>query len=339
MSCCDYFEHTNDGATSFTVAMPRLTVGPGTLGEVGARLRARGLTRVALFTDPFLAKSEHLTVVRESLRNAAVEFEEYADVRIEPTDVTCLDAARFYGDSNAMGAIAVGGGSVIDTAKAAIVYATHPADFCDYLGPPIGPGQPIPVPLPPLFACPTTGGTGSEATAVAVVKIESLDTKFVLQSPWMLPVRQLSIQIARPLCRSAWSPQVALIFSVTRLNAIRRALTRAGRMSRNRRHALPCRAPIHGVICTRWRPYASSTAIWSVRFADKTDVEARGKLMWGATLAGMAFGNSGTHLPHAFSYGVSHLAKTWHSDQYPMDNGRFIPHGISVAVNAPSVYR
>ena len=70
---------------------------------------------------------------------------------------------------------------------------------------------------------------------------------------------------------------------------------------------------------------------------DKEDSEARDNLMWGATLAGMAFGNSGTHLPHAMSYGVTHLMENITTDGYPVTSP-FVPHGISVVVGAPAIF-
>jgi hydroxyacid-oxoacid transhydrogenase len=72
--------------------------------------------------------------------------------------------------------------------------------------------------------------------------------------------------------------------------------------------------------------------------ADCHDHEARDKLMWAATLAGMAFGNCGTHLPHAFSYGVTNLMHDVVTDDYPVPSP-FVPHGISVILTSPSVFR
>jgi alcohol dehydrogenase class IV len=71
---------------------------------------------------------------------------------------------------------------------------------------------------------------------------------------------------------------------------------------------------------------------------DGTDSEARGHLMWAATLAGMAFGNSGTHLPHAMSYGVTHLMHDVTTRDYAVASP-FVPHGISVILNAPAIFR
>ena len=72
--------------------------------------------------------------------------------------------------------------------------------------------------------------------------------------------------------------------------------------------------------------------------ADSSDHEARDNLMWAATLAGMAFGNCGTHLPHAFSYGVTKLMHDVVTDDYPVPSP-FVPHGISVILTSPSVFR
>src|SRR5262249_44603367 len=71
------------------------------------------------------------------------------------------------------GFVAVGGGSVIDSAKAANLFTTYPAPLSDYLNKPIGEGRPIPGPLKPLVAIPTTAGTGSETTAAAVLDVVS----------------------------------------------------------------------------------------------------------------------------------------------------------------------
>ena len=71
---------------------------------------------------------------------------------------------------------------------------------------------------------------------------------------------------------------------------------------------------------------------------DQTDCEARDQLMWGATLAGMAFGNSGTHLPHAMSYGITHLMDNITTNDYQVASP-FVPHGISVMVCAPAIFR
>jgi len=339
MSCCDYYQNLDGGADTFTIAMPKVTFGPGALAELGPRLRMRNFKRVALYTDAGLAGSEHLERSRTSLRDAGIAFEEFSNVQIEPTDLSCLEAARFYSDSHAECAVAVGGGSVIDTTKAAVIYATHPAEFNHYLPAPIGAGMPIPAPLPPIFACPTTGGTGSEATAVSVVRIESLDTKFILQSPWMMPVEA----IVDPLCATTLPARVVASGGFDLLSHALECYTARAYTKWDAVHDPALRPTVQGA--NPWSDIHAREALrlidrYLVRAAtDASDVEARGNMLWGATLAGMAFGNAGTHLPHAFSYGISHLAQSWHSEDYPDANGPFVPHGVAVATNAPSVYR
>jgi alcohol dehydrogenase class IV len=71
---------------------------------------------------------------------------------------------------------------------------------------------------------------------------------------------------------------------------------------------------------------------------DASDAEAREGLSWAATLAGIAFGNAGVHLPHAMSYAVSGLVRDFRMPGYP-EGAPLVPHGVSVAVNAPSVFR
>src|SRR5262245_3029633 len=164
MSCCHY-QPTGDGLdTAFTVDASRITFGRGCLNELGDRAVALGMTRVALFTDPVVAALEFFDTARRSLQGAGVDVVAYTDVHVEPTDESFVRAAEFASNTEPDGYVSVGGGSVIDTAKAANLYASHPADFLAYVNPPVGEGRPVPGPLRPHIACPTTSGTGSEVT-------------------------------------------------------------------------------------------------------------------------------------------------------------------------------
>ena len=168
MACGNYYAFMEGGDTAFAVDANAMKYGSGVLREIADDADALGMKRVMLLTDPRLVKSAHVAVVREALASAGVDVVVYADVAVEPTDVSFLDAARAARSGRFDGYVAVGGGSVMDTAKAANLYATYPADLLEYVNPPIGRGAPVPGPLPPLIACPTTTGTGSECTPIAI---------------------------------------------------------------------------------------------------------------------------------------------------------------------------
>lgn len=339
MSCCHYFEPGGGGAESFTVEMPRITFGRGTLAEAGDRARGLGMRRAALITDPLLAGGPLVDAVRRSLGAADVDAAVFSDVLVEPGDASVMEAAGFLDEGDFDGAVSVGGGSVMDTAKAAMVYHRYPAGFTTYFAPPVGDGRPVPGPLLPHLACPTTSGTGSEATGLSVIRFESLNVKYVLASRYLLPDEA----IIDPACTDSLPPMVVASSGFDLLShAIEcytaRAYTRWAKVDE------PLSRPmIQGA--NPWSDLHAREALHIVGeylergVADSEDAEARDRLMWGATLAGMAFGNCGTHLPHAFSYAVSNRVKSWRARDYPPGEGAFVPHGISVIVNSPSVFR
>jgi alcohol dehydrogenase class IV len=120
MSCCHAdFAAVEGSDRGFTVGMPTFTFGRGVLAEAGDNARDLGLKRVALFTDPRLASSEYVATVKASLAAAGVDAAVYSDVAVEPTDVSFQEATRFAAEGKFDGYVSVGGGSVMDTCKAA----------------------------------------------------------------------------------------------------------------------------------------------------------------------------------------------------------------------------
>jgi len=136
-----------------------------------------GARRVMVVTDPHLAERAPVQIALEALRHEGLEAVLYDRVSIEPTDASFRDAIQFATEGQFDGYVAVGGGSTIDTAKAANLYATCPADLLAYVNPPIGQGRPVPGALKPLIAIPTTAGTGSEATGTAIFDLREMHVK------------------------------------------------------------------------------------------------------------------------------------------------------------------
>lgn len=336
---CQYFEPgIEGGAATFTVAMPRLTFGRGCLAEIGARAAARGHRRVALFTDPMLVNGPLVAIARASLKAAGLDVTTFHEIRVEPDDDTVERGARFLAGGRFDVMVSVGGGSVIDTAKAAAVVAAHGGAIIDYFAAPVGGGRPIPGPVLPHLACPTTAGTGSECTSISVIRINALDCKFVVASPVLLPVEA----IVDPACTDSLPPRVV---ASTGFDLCCHALEcwTARAYTRHTAIASPAaRQYLQGA-----NPFSDLAATEAMRIVGEHLVdgvaspdahEARDRLMWGATLAGIAFGNSGTHLPHAMSYGVTHLMRDIVTEDYAV-KAPFVPHGISVIVNAPAIFR
>lgn len=335
---CQYYSPTDNGADSFTVAMPRLTVGRGTLAEVGARAVRLGMKRVALFTDPHLAPGPLVGIVKASLENAGLDVAIFSEIRVEPDDDSVERGAKFLRGSKFDGMVSVGGGSVIDTAKASLVILNHGGNVLDYFAPPIGNGAPIPGPLLPHIACPTTSGTGSECTSISVLRINKLNTKFVIASPYMLP----DAAIVDPQCCDSLPSNVVASTGFDLCCHALECYTAKAYTEHNKIDSPEARQYIQGanpfseMIAREAMTIVGNYLERGVNNAD--DKHARDQLMWGATLAGIAFGNTGTHLPHAMSYGVTHLMHDIVTEGYPVTTP-FIPHGISVIVTAPAIFK
>ena len=335
---CQYYSPTAGGADTFTVAMPKYTFGRGCLSEAGVRAASWGMKNIALFTDSQLEQGEYVSTVCESLKAANISYQIFSDIRIEPDDPTIEDAARFVSQGDFDGVVSVGGGSVMDTAKAAMVYALYPASFTDYFGPPVGAGIPIPGPVLPHLACPTTSGTGSECTSVSVIRVNSFNTKFVLGSPHLLPKEAL----VDPVVTDTLPANVVASTGFDLLCHAIECYTAKAYTQWEKVNDPGARTMLQGA--NPWSDMSARAALelvgeFLVRAVnDAKDYEAREGLMWGASLAGMAFGNSGTHLPHAMSYGVTHLMADITTEGYQVESP-FIPHGISVVSNAPAIFR
>ena len=323
---------------AFEMAASNLRYGPGVTREVGLDLNDLGLRRVLVLTDPNLADLPPVHTVRESLDRAGVAYDVFDRVRIEPTDRSFHEAIDVATTGAYEGFVAVGGGSTIDTAKAANLYSTYPADLLTYVNAPLGDGQPVPGPLKPLIAIPTTAGTGSETTGVAVFDMTATRAKTGIAHRRLKPM----LGIVDP---ENTRTLPSLVAASTGLDVLCHALESYTALPYNRRPrpARPLLRPAYqgsNPISDIWATQAISMVnrylVRACRDAD--DVEARGQMLLASSYAGMGFGNAGVHLCHGMSYPVSNAARGYHPSGYPTDHC-LVPHGISVVLTAPAVFR
>ena len=298
-----------------------------------------GLQRVLVVTDPNLASLPPVAVVRQSLTDAGVAHELFDRARVEPTDASFKEAIAFATQGQFDGFIAVGGGSSMDTAKAANLYSTHPPDdFLDYVNAPIGAGKPPPGPLKPLIAIPTTAGTGSETTGVAIFDLVEMKAKTGIAHRRLKPILGLIDPDNTRQMPSA-------VAASTGLDVLSHALESYTAMPFDERPR-----PERPVLRPSYQGANPISDLWSLEAlrlmatylpratADTQDTEARGQMLLAAAFAGIGFGNAGVHLPHGMSYPVAGMVRHYMPPGYDVDHP-MVPHGIAVIVNAPATFR
>jgi hydroxyacid-oxoacid transhydrogenase len=323
---------------AFEMASSSIRVGVGVTREVGAELADLGKHHVLVFTDPNLRTLPPMATVLESLEKHKVRSSIFDRVRVEPTDESFREATAAAQADDFDAFVAVGGGSTIDTAKAANLYSCYPADFLDYVNRPIGKGQPVPGPLKPLIAIPTTGGTGSETTGVAIFDFVRQHAKTGIAHRRLKPALGLVDPDNTRTLPAAVAASAGLdvlshaIESYTALPFARRPLPERPLL----RPAYQGSNPISDL----WSLEALRLVAAYLRraVADPADQEARSSMLLAAAYAGIGFGNAGVHLPHGMSYPVSGLVRSFRAPGYSVEHP-LIPHGISVIVTAPAVYR
>lgn len=324
--------------TAFQFAASNIRYGSGCTREVGFDFQDLRVKRVLVIIDPALMNLPIAATIRDSLEAADIDHVFFDKVVVEPTDASFQAAAKFATDGAFDGYLAVGGGSTIDTAKAANLYATYPADFLDYVNPSIGRGKPIPGPLRPLIAVPTTAGTGSETTGVAIFDYTVQQVKTGISHRYLRP----TLGIIDP---DNTKTQPAAVAASAGLDVLSHALESYT--------AIPYTArpkPSKPSERTSYQGTNPISDVWALRalemvaeflpraVADVTDDEARGQMLLASGFAGIGFGNAGVHLPHAMAYPVAGLVRDFHPAGYAVSEP-LIPHGMSVILNTPAVVR
>jgi len=323
---------------AFEMAVGNVRFGAGVTREVGMDLTDLGVRNALVLTDPLISRLPPAQTVLQSLEENGIAYRVYDRVRVEPTDESFQEAIRFARESEYEGLVAVGGGSTIDTAKAVNLYTTYPPlDFLDYVNPPIGKGLPVPGPLKPLIAIPTTAGTGSETTGVSIFDLSRMHAKTGIASRRLKP----TLGLLDPENTRTMPPQVAASSGLDILSHAIESYTAIPYSQRPRPERPLLRPAYQGSnpISDIWSLQAlRMVSKYIVRAVEDADDEARSNMLLAACYAGVGFGNAGVHLPHGMSYPVSGNVKSYRAPGYPADHP-LVPHGFSVILNAPSVFR
>jgi alcohol dehydrogenase class IV len=164
----------------------RVVFGAGEAARTGEEARSFGIERALVLTDTGVVRAGILDPILDSLAKAGVVATVFDAVEANPTEANIEDASRAYAKASANGAIAVGGGSVLDAAKLVVLRAKVSLSF-EELDDAIDGGKHIPASLPPVIALPTTAGTGSEVGRSGVLTVRSTGRKTVVFAPALIP--------------------------------------------------------------------------------------------------------------------------------------------------------
>ncbi|KAI9151943.1 hydroxyacid-oxoacid transhydrogenase [Paramyrothecium foliicola] len=332
--------HPGQKEYAFEMAASSIRFGPGVTQEVGMDLKNMGSQRVCVVTDATVDKLEAMRQVREALTREGINFKVYSNVRVEPKDSSIKEAIEWARPFQPDAFLAVGGGSVIDTAKLMNLYTAYPeADFLDFVNAPLGKGRPVDKKLNPLIAIPTTAGTGSETTGTAIFDLVSKRAKTGIAHRNLKP----TLGICDPL-NTRTMP--AAVKASSGLDVLCHSLESWTAIPYNERVPRPTN-PILRPAYQGANPISDVFSFHALRSTvkylprsvrDPDDLEAQSEMLLASTLAGVGFGNAGVHLCHGMSYPISGQNPGYKHSGYEVSSP-IIPHGVSVAVSAPAVFR
>ncbi len=277
---------------------PRVRFGRGEAAFAGEEARALGIKRPMIITDAGVASCGALGPLTRGLEKAGLDFHLYDQVEADPSDESMARARKTFEGSGCDGIIAAGGGSSIDTAKAAGVLVGNGGKIHDYYG-----FGNVPGPLPTLITVPTTAGTGSEVTCSAIVTDSIQKIKAVMASPLMFA----RVAVVDPELLSLMPTPIAA-------GTLMDALTHA----------------IESMTSPKANPWTRNLCLQAIanigqyarRFVENpADPEPAGAISLASTWAGHCFTNTSLGIVHS----LSHPIGVYHHIHHGTSNAIFLP--------------
>ncbi|NWG18975.1 MAG: iron-containing alcohol dehydrogenase [Chloroflexi bacterium] len=283
----------------------RLLYKTGLAGELADEVAQLGRSRALLVADPGVVQAGLLDRVRQGLGGAVTVVGTFTDVPSDSSVATVERGAAAVRDSGADLLVAVGGGSALDTAKAMRILLTEGGTLYDYQG-----ANLLNRPLFPMIAIPTTAGTGSEVTPVAVIRDEQSEQKLFFVSPYIGP----EMAVLDPEMTRTLPPRLT---AATGMDALSHAIETFVGIGAN--------------------PITDSLALQAIDMISNylraathsgNDLEARGQMLVAATIAGIAFSTTGIGVNTGIVHAVSHTVGAAHHIHHGTANSIMLPHGM-----------
>jgi alcohol dehydrogenase class IV len=281
--------------------MPKSVLyGRNSLEKLGEQSKKLG-KRAFIVTDTIMEKLGYVEKCIQQLNKKSITVSTYNKVDAEPTNIHVLEALSLCKEEKCDFIIGIGGGSCIDAAKAVAVLYTNGGEVEDYVQKDIDiENNPL-----PLIAIPTTSGTGSEVTSVAVITNKKTDVKMMMKHPSFIP----KVAIIDPVLTSSLPPQITAATGIDALcHAIEAYISKVSQ-------------PLTDVLALS--AIESIMKYLRIAYEDGRNMEAREAMMIASLQAGIAFSNASVTLVHGMSRPVGAL---FH-----------VPHGISNAILLPTV--
>ena len=301
----------------------RAKFGVGAVEETGYELEKMGVRKALIVTDENMLKTGWPDVVKEVVEKRGITIDIWSGVEPEPSKKSIENGIEYVKGKDIDGFVAVGGGSAIDTMKVINLITTHGGEILDYVAPPTGKGKKIPGPLKPMIAIPTTAGTGSETSPVAVIS---------------LPERKIKVGISHDYCRpnlAILDPQLTVtmppsVTANTGIDALSHAVEAYVTIKYDikQKPTTPLDRPAYGGRTPLTDLFAEKAieliGLYLRRAVFKgTDLEARSNMLLASFLAGVAFTNAGLGAVHALAMALG---------------GKFhVPHGTACGLFLPAV--